>query len=120
MVGQPGDRGGTDRTLKMSGNAGCRDADHVAVHIDQRPPGETRIEREIDREHRVGLALTAAPKVERADDAGAGPWTRAESQDQMADAKVAIVVDVGSGHAGDLGAEHGDVQSGVAADDLRC
>src|SRR5206468_11161416 len=91
VIGQPGDRGGTDRALKMPGGAGCRDADHVAEHIDERPTGETRIEREIDREHRVGLGLTAAPKIERADDAGAGPGTRAESQDQMADAKVAIV-----------------------------
>src|SRR5262249_57895064 len=98
---------------------GGREADEAAEQIDAGPAGEAGIEREIDGEHLTGLAPTAAANVERADDAGAGAGTRAERQNQMADAKLAVVMDVGGGHADDLGAKHGDVQPGVATGDLR-
>src|SRR5262245_52477845 len=88
VIGQSGDRGSTNRALQMPGGAGRRDADHAAEHVDERPAGEAWIEREIDREHRAGLALTAAAHAERAHDAGAGAGAGAARQNQMADAKL--------------------------------
>src|SRR5262249_57926726 len=93
------DRRGADRALQMSGGSGRRDADDATEHVDERAAGEARIEREIDREHRAGLALAAAANVERADDPGAGAGARAERQNQVADAKLAIVVDIGGREA---------------------
>src|SRR5262245_66508721 len=95
VLRQPGDRGSADRTLKMPGHAGRRDADDMAEHIDERSPREAGIEREIDREQLAGPRLAARANVECADDAGAGPRARAESQDQVADAEITIVADVG-------------------------
>ena len=59
-----------------------------------------------------------AADVERTDDACAGTGARADRQNQVADAKLAVVVDVGGRHAGDFRAEHGDVQPRVPAGDL--
>src|SRR5213593_2242255 len=102
----------------MSGYARRRDTDDAAEHIDEWPTGESRIEREIDRQYLAGPRLATAADVQCADDAGAGPGAGAESQNKMADAEVTIVADVGDGHAIDLGAEHGDVETGIASGDL--
>src|SRR5206468_12884064 len=118
VLRQSGDCGGADSTLKMPGYARRRDADDPAEHIDERPPREARIEREIDRQYLAGHGVPAGANVQRADDAGAGPGARAESQDKMADAEVTIVADVGDRHAIDLGAEPGDVETGIASGDL--
>src|SRR3989475_6240856 len=114
---QSGDCSGADRTLKMPGYARRPDADDPAEHIDERPPREARVKGEIDCQDLAGHGLAAAANVQCADDAGAGPGARAESQDKMADAEVTIVANVGDGHAVDLGAEHGDVEAGIAPGD---
>src|SRR2546428_111548 len=101
----------------MPGYARRRDADDAAEHIDERPTGKPGRGGETARQYLAGPRLATAADVQCADDAGAGPGARAESQDKMADAEVTIVADVGDGHAIDLGEEHGDVETGIAPGD---
>lgn len=113
LLHQLGDRSGADRALKMPGRAGRRDAEDAAAQVDERSTGKAGIQREIHHERVAGRRQTATANVQRADDAGTGPGSRAESQDEVSDADVVIRGDVGDRHTIDLGAEHGDIEAGI-------
>ena len=102
----------------MSRHARRRDADKAGHYIDEWASREARIQREIDASISPASVLTAAADIQRADDAIARPRAEADGQNQMADAQVAIVADVGGGAREGLGAEHGDVEPGLPPDDL--
>jgi len=109
VIDQSADRRGADRALHVTGGARGGDADDASAHVDERSSGEARIEREIDRNDLAGR-LAAAADVQGADDAGAGPRSRADGQHQMADAELAVIGNVGGRRALRVGAEHGDVE----------
>src|SRR5207244_1761262 len=117
VIDQSADRRGADRALQVTRCARGGDADDASAHVDERSSGEARIEREIDRDDLAGR-LAAAADVQGADDAGAGPRSRADGQHQMADAELAVIGNVGGRRALRVGAEHGDVEPRITAGHL--
>ena len=63
---------------------------------------------------RLAGRRSAAAGVQRADDARARAGPGAEGQDEVADPKLGVGGDVGRRRAAGLGAQHRDVEAGVA------